>query len=121
MKLKDEDLTGETNSFVYIPPEVLDGELYTSASDVYSMGILIWEVWQDQQVFEKERAHSIENFKSLEKPWKVMMDGVTHCPKTSSTISSVVKDCMARAKQDRPSMGKFEDRWRQKMADLKIG
>lgn len=113
--------TVKTGSYVYIPPEVLQGELYTSASDVYSMGIFVWELWHNQQVFGRERDDSIEKFRSLKDPSTVMMSGVTRCPKTSGEISRVVKECMAIVKEGRPSMAKFEDRWRQTMTHLGIG
>ncbi|RIB00086.1 kinase-like domain-containing protein [Gigaspora rosea] len=31
----------------YIAPEVLDGEQYTTASDIYSFGIIMWEIYME--------------------------------------------------------------------------
>ncbi|RIB02359.1 kinase-like domain-containing protein [Gigaspora rosea] len=36
----------------YIAPEVLDGEQYTTASDIYSFGIIMWEILFENPIIE---------------------------------------------------------------------
>lgn len=36
----------------WMPPEIFLGEKYTEKADVYSFGLLLWELWTRQQPFE---------------------------------------------------------------------
>jgi serine/threonine protein kinase len=41
------NLTGETGTYVYMAPEMIRHELYTSKADVYSWGVMLAEIlWQ---------------------------------------------------------------------------
>lgn len=99
-----------------MPPEVMRGDQYTSASDVYSMGILVWEVWHDQQVFVEDRKDSIQAFRRIYDPFQAMMD-TTSYHDTSRLIKSVVKKCMEPDVKARPNMYEFEKSWAQNVAE----
>ena len=48
------DITGTiTGSTVYIAPEVFLFKLYDSKADIYSLGIILWEVWYGEQAFSE--------------------------------------------------------------------
>jgi len=48
------DITGTiAGSPAYIAPEVFKSELYNSKADIYSLGIILWEVWYGEQAFSK--------------------------------------------------------------------
>lgn len=36
---------------VYMAPEVLGGKNYNNASDIYSLGLMFWEMWYRQRAF----------------------------------------------------------------------
>ena len=46
----------------YAAPELLRGELYSTSSDVYGYGLVLWELTRRRQVFD-EVGIMIENFK----------------------------------------------------------
>jgi len=45
--------------FPYIAPEVLFGKLYTKSSDIYSIGIIMWELTSGVSAFN-DRPHDFE-------------------------------------------------------------
>ena len=43
------DVTGDSaGTPVYIAPEVLRSEIYEFSADIYSLGIMLWEMWYGQ-------------------------------------------------------------------------
>lgn len=51
-------------TLLYLAPEVLDGQIYDSKADMYSFGMVLWEMWYAKTVFETELA-SRSHFKLL--------------------------------------------------------
>lgn len=47
---------------VYIAPEVFQSDLYNSKADIYSLGIILWEVWYGEQAFAKINITSLKQF-----------------------------------------------------------
>lgn len=45
-------LTGETGTYVYMAPEMIRHELYTSKADVYSWGVLLAECLSQRPPYE---------------------------------------------------------------------
>lgn len=45
-------LTGETGTYVYMAPEMIRHELYTSKADVYSWGVLLAECLAQRPPYE---------------------------------------------------------------------
>ena len=41
---------------LYLAPEVLDGQVYDSQADMYSFGIILWEMWYAMTAFHVELA-----------------------------------------------------------------
>ena len=50
------DITGTlAGTPVYVAPEVFRSEVYDSKADVYSFGIMLWEMWYGRQAFAEFR------------------------------------------------------------------
>ncbi|XP_078592474.1 uncharacterized protein LOC144871209 isoform X2 [Branchiostoma floridae x Branchiostoma japonicum] len=50
LHLTPDDYSGPAGQYVYLPPEVLrEGALYDSRSDMYALGLMMWEVWYEQK------------------------------------------------------------------------
>ena len=83
------DITGTlTGTLVYIAPEVLHSNLYDSKVDIYSFGLILWEMWYGQQAFAfaevKAETHTffvdtgnrpkrLEGCEKPPRPWKELM------------------------------------------------
>ena len=58
------DITGTiAGTPVYIAPEVFHSKLYDSKADIYSFGIMLWEMWYGRQAFAEFRGTMEEFFK----------------------------------------------------------
>ena len=85
-----QDITGTlAGTLVYIAPEVLHSNLYDSKVDIYSFGLILWEMWYGQQAFALaevkaethttfvDAGHRPKHLKGCEKPprpWKELME-----------------------------------------------
>jgi len=57
------DITGTlAGTPVYIAPEVFHSALYDCKADIYSLGIIMWEIWYGQQAFNNFQVKSLEAF-----------------------------------------------------------
>ena len=55
------DITGTiAGSPVYMAPEVFRGEVNDKKADIYSLGIMLWEIWYGQQAFAESGAPSMK-------------------------------------------------------------
>ena len=46
------DITGTfKGTLVYMAPEVFHSQVYDSKADIYSLGLLMWEMWYGQRAF----------------------------------------------------------------------
>ena len=49
---KAEDITGTlAGTPVYLAPEVFHSKVYDGKADIYSLGIILWEMWYGRQAF----------------------------------------------------------------------
>ncbi|XP_078592476.1 uncharacterized protein LOC144871210 isoform X2 [Branchiostoma floridae x Branchiostoma japonicum] len=65
LPLQPEDYGGPAGQlYVYLPPEVLrEGAVYDSRSDMYALGLMMWEVWYEQKVFgNAEETMTLQSF-----------------------------------------------------------
>ena len=57
------DVTGTlAGTPVYIAPEVFRSEIYESSADIYSLGIMLWEMWYGQPAFTNIKVKSLAEF-----------------------------------------------------------
>lgn len=60
------EITGTiAGSPVYIAPEVFQSQLYDSKADIYSLGIILWEVWYGEQAFARIGEVTLQQFFGL--------------------------------------------------------
>ena len=95
------DITGTiAGSPAYIAPEVFKSELYNSKADIYSLGIILWEVWYGEQAFARIGKMTLPQFFSL------VDDGVRPEPLEECTKppwEELMKQCWAEIPKERPS------------------
>ena len=84
----------------YMAPEVLKSQVYNSKADIYSLGIMLWEIWHGDRAFS--RSVSLADFFS-------MVDNggrpehVEGCREPTQAWENLMKECLQKNYRDRPS------------------
>ena len=96
------DITGTlAGSPAYIAPEVIQSQVYDSKADIYSLGILLWEIWYGEQAFANPELELDAFFNMVDvgcrpKP----LEG---CAKPSSRWEELMEKCWNKDPEKRPS------------------
>ncbi|KAL8105067.1 serine/threonine-protein kinase 52-like [Apium graveolens] len=96
--LNPEDMTGETGTFVYMAPEVIDGKAYDRKCDVYSFAICLWEIYCCDRPYAK--------LSSADASSQVVQQNLRPkiprcCP---SSFANIMRKCWDANPENRPSM-----------------
>ncbi|RIB30422.1 kinase-like domain-containing protein [Gigaspora rosea] len=88
----------------YIDPEVLNGKAYTTASDIYSFGIIMWEILHGEPVFCD---------KKLDQQLQIQICFSDLRPKIEENMSgrylSLMKECWGKKQEKRPTAVEIEE------------
>jgi len=99
-------LTARVGTPCYMAPEIIEGEDYTEAVDVYSFGIMLLEMASGDPVYRKL------GLRAAEIAMKVLREGMR--PEVSRDIPTVITDlirhCWSQAPQDRPTFAEISTR-----------
>ena len=79
----------EAHDFVYLSPEVMTGKLYKARSDMYSLGLLCWELWHQDKIFKAERKLKLKEFiqKQMKDPLEINM------PESENPFTQLICGC----------------------------
>uniref|UniRef100_A0A7S2RHH1 Protein kinase domain-containing protein n=1 Tax=Eucampia antarctica TaxID=49252 RepID=A0A7S2RHH1_9STRA len=112
-KMKDGlyKMTAQTGSLRYMSPEVAKGEHYDQRADVYSFGILLWEILSLKKAFE---TFAVSDFKQVfNKGYRPPVSG--SIPIYTRTL---VKECWSDDLNSRPDFSRIANLLRGEMKDL---
>ena len=104
------DITGTiAGTPVYIAPEVVRSEVYNYQADLYSLGIMMWEMWYGQQAFAKVSVPTLDDLFDL-------VNGghrpkhAENCKKPPARWETLMKQCWDGDPKQRPNATKcFEE------------
>ena len=88
-----------SGTLLYMPPEILRGELATSASDVYSLGAFLYELWAGRHPFAADTP--LEVFEAIE--CRRVAAPSTVCREVPHAIDELILRMLDREPQRRPS------------------
>lgn len=88
-----------SGTLLYMPPEILRGELATSASDVYSLGAFLYELWAGRHPFAA--ATPLEVFEAIE--CRVVVAPSVLCENVPREIDELILRMLDREPARRPS------------------
>ncbi|XP_068736758.1 dual serine/threonine and tyrosine protein kinase-like isoform X1 [Montipora capricornis] len=99
------DITGTlAGTPVYIAPEVFNSEIYEFSADIYSLGIMLWEMWYGQQAFGDVRFTLEEFFNHVNNGFRPAHNET--CINPPNTWEKLMKKCWATNPTQRPSAKK---------------
>ena len=85
-------------------PEVWTQQKYSQMADMFSLGIVMWEIWYGKDVSTKYAdptyAQDLPRFRrqpfieGLEEPDDIWKDIMTHCWKNETKLRPTAKDCI---------------------------
>ena len=97
---ENELMTGMAGTFHWMAPEILENQPYTFKADVYSFGIVMWEILAREPPFADYPPHKIIynviNYKERPPLHKINSE----CP---DQLKFIMKACWAQKPEDRPS------------------
>jgi serine/threonine protein kinase len=88
-----------SGTLLYMPAEILRGELATSASDVYSLGALLYELWAGRHPFAAETP--LEVFEAIE--CRAVAAPSASCAEVPREIDDLILRMLDREPSTRPS------------------
>jgi serine/threonine protein kinase len=97
---------GQAGSPVYMAPEVLSQKPYGPKADVYSFGIVLWELITNQVPYQAE------GFVTLEEVYQhVVIDGKRPPipPRCPPTLAALIKQCLEYDPEKRPTFQQILD------------
>ena len=100
------DITGTiAGTPVYIAPEVFHSEVYDHRADIYSLGIILWEMWYGQQAFANIRAKSLGHFFAIvDQGYRP--EPVANCHQPPPHWAKLMNQCWAKKPEERPTARK---------------
>ena len=93
----------------YMAPEVLKSQVYSGKVDIYSLGIMLWELWYGERAFAKIESVSLEDF------FRMVDNGgrpehVKGCREPTQAWENLMKECWQKNYKDRPSANECHQR-----------
>lgn len=90
-------------TLVYIAPEVFHSDVYDSKVDIYSFGVILWEIWYGQHAFAEVQVETLitfvdggnrpEHLKDCEKPPQLWKDLMEKCWNGNAEERPSAKEC----------------------------
>ena len=90
---------------VYMAPEVFHSQVYDSKADIYSLGLILWEIWYGKQAFHELKAPTFTAFFShIDKGYRPK--DVEGCKKPPDRWNALMEMCWNTDPEKRPSAEK---------------
>ena len=105
------DVTGTlAGTPVYIAPEVFRSEIYECSADIYSLGILLWEMWYGQPPFTNIKLKNLIEFGNLvNEGRRPEHDNDNKCRRLHPSWEALVTMCWGNDPTKRPTAKKCKE------------
>ena len=88
------DLSIQAGQFIYLPPEVLRGAVYRWKGDMYGLGLVAWELWNQEMAFKRQREARLDHFIQTVRPSLLKGDD-------DNPLNDLIKKCVFAAPDNR--------------------
>ena len=91
------------DEFVHLPPEAIRNKTYDTSSEIYSLGIMLWEMWYGQQAFSELKGQSLKVFLTTveggHRPQLERLDS-----KIALKWSDIISECWVKDAKERKTL-----------------
>ncbi|XP_052780092.1 uncharacterized protein LOC128217184 isoform X2 [Mya arenaria] len=91
-------------NFVYLPYEVLNGEIYVTSADVYGFGLLMYEVLFESKAFGKERSFAFNDFLRSLDPEKMLGLNTEGAKNLTEQTLNLLRICLKKSDYERSTI-----------------
>jgi serine/threonine protein kinase len=97
------EMTAETGTYRYMAPEVIRHESYTQTADVYSFGIVLWQLITREVPFADRNQISAASLVATDDLRPPFPEGI------SSSVKELIERCWSSAPEERPSFDEITE------------
>ena len=91
----------------YMAPEVLKSQVYNSKADIYSLGVMLWELWYGERAFSRSVLLA-DFFRMVDNGGRP--EHVKGCLEPTQAWENLMKECWQKNYKDRPSANECHKR-----------
>ena len=91
----------------YMAPEVLKSQVYNSKADIYSLGVMLWELWYGERAFSRSVLLA-DFFRMVDNGGRP--EHVKGCREPTHAWGNLMKECWQKNYKDRPSANECHKR-----------
>ena len=91
----------------YMAPEVLKSQVYNSKADIYSLGVMLWELWYGERAFSRSVLLA-DFFRMVDNGGRP--EHVKGCREPTQAWENLMKECWQKNYKDRPSANECHKR-----------
>lgn len=91
------------DAFLYLPTEAVRNKAYNASSEIYCLGIMLWEMWYGEEAFLEMKGQELEVFLvNVEDGHRPELTGMT--TRTSVWWSDLISGCWATNATERKTL-----------------
>ena len=93
---------------VYIAPEVIHSQVYDCKADIYSLGIILWEIWYGQRAYYNVKPETVTGLFSLVDD-DYRPEHVKGCEQPCPRWKQLMEKCWDKNPKQRPTASKCHE------------
>ena len=94
------DYESTCDEFVHLPPEAIRNMTYDTSLEIYSLGIMLWEMWYGKEAFSELKGQSLKVFLStVEGGYRLQLQRSNTT--AAFKLSKLIEECWTKGAAER--------------------
>ncbi|XP_078691940.1 uncharacterized protein LOC144922170 [Branchiostoma floridae x Branchiostoma belcheri] len=108
---REDKITGTMiGTAIYAAPEVKEWKVYDKSADIYSLGLILWEMWYGRTLFDKADTYYKRMSADLKRGQNMRMPQWPGTVPPIPVWTSLIHDCLKKNPRERPKIQQCLDR-----------